>query len=741
MLLRFPVLAAIVMLLAGSCTTVEPTTTSTPRTTSTTGAAFDPDAWARTYIVEVRSEGTFADDPLAGVATGLVVDEQGLIVVPATAVVGADRVNLTISGEEFPLEGSVEALAECSNLALVSVDYQFASAARLADSVGTASWFVWTSDGLWETSPAGSFEPSPWMIAIDANGEVISIASNAVGEVDAGHAGEVVNAMRRRELVGQLDFAGVDQPDGSVLVTGVRAGSPIATAGLRAGDLITKAGSAALVGGLAYLCEVYPSATNHIEFVREGTRYEGEVGVAAFHPASWRSVSELKEAVIRVETPGGSGSGFLVSSDGFVLTNYHVVAGETNVTVAWDGGERSLPGVVVGRSSCADLAIIEIGGSGHVFLEWSRAPVTVAQKVRAVGFPGGTSLLTFKPGEISKEEIDPFVNSPVTRSFEHSAQIVGGNSGGPIVNENGEVVGVTNAALPIREWVAQEPFAIHGADAAEYVPSLIAGDADHLGAHIGYYLDEEDLLQAEVLAVDERSLAGELGLFGDPELGDDINRIGDLNHAAQNLTIRGICDELEKTTDPIPIDVYRYTDDHRYNGELRGRLLEIIPDPVFMSSPGEVVGTIVPGRWTTTPLSPSDEVDFYGLRAGLPGFDFASNFGREPYLRLLVSLDLADSQTTEAWAAETDYSGHCRDVRVEEVVHRSLRGHRQVWTDCHNSFEIRNYALLDLAQDPSPMVLLLIVDDPYYVDGTASDAISDLVVSPYPAPPNEDDVP
>jgi S1-C subfamily serine protease len=235
MLLRFPVLAVIVMLLAGSCTTVEPTTTSTPRTTTTTAPAFDPDAWARTYIVEFRSEGTFADDPLAGFATGLVVDEQGLIVVPATAVVGADRVNLTISGEEFPLEGSVEALAECSNLALVSVDCQFPSAARLADSVDTASWFVWTSDGLSETSPAGPFEPSPWMIAIDANGDVISIASNAVGEVDAGHTGEVVSAMRRRELVGELDFAGVDQPDGSVLVTGVRAGSPVATAGLPPG--------------------------------------------------------------------------------------------------------------------------------------------------------------------------------------------------------------------------------------------------------------------------------------------------------------------------------------------------------------------------------------------------------------------------------------------------------------------------------------------------------------------------
>jgi len=730
-------------LVLGACTggADEDTTTVAPSSTSTTEPAFDPNAWATTYLVEVESEGALGEESAAGFGSGLVVGEEGLIVVPATAVVGADRVNVLIADEEFPVEGAVEAMAECSNLALVRVDHRFPDSVTLGAGSGPAAWLAWARDGEWETASSITSNPGPFAVSIDAKGDVVAMAIYRGEGIAGAEAAEVLAAMRRRDVAVELDFAGLDQPDGTVIVTGVNAGSDVAAAELGAGDIIVQVGSEPLTGGLAELCDAYPAATRSLEFVRDDITYEGEVGAEAFHPASWRTVDELKEAVVRVETDRASGSGFVVSSDGFILTNHHVVAGFTDVMISWDGGDRLIAGRVVGRSSCADLAVVDVDGSDYVFLEWSGAPIIAAQEVRVVGFPRGTTQLTFKPGEISKEQIEPDPSTPTTRVLEHSAQTNRGSSGGPVVNEHGEVVGVHYAAFVLEEAATREPFAIHGADASDYVPRLMQGDVDHLGARLGYFYDVDtgELRSVRVLAVDTDSLAGIMGLFGHADLGDVLLRFGSLLNAPRELAIRAICQEMQETTGPIPIAILRQADAEHYDGELRGAPLEVIPDPIFLSSPDDVVGTSVPGRWVSTPLGPNDDGDGYGLRAGLPGFDFNTKFGREPYMRLVASNASAEKwgSTTDRLAAE-DYSGHCADQQVDNVPSDEFEGHMQIWSDCASGVEIHSYALFDRRQEPSPMVLLLVVDDVYSVAETSARAFGNLRVQPFPPPEPEE---
>jgi hypothetical protein len=228
-----------------------------------------------------------------------------------------------------------------------------------------------------------------------------------------------------------------------------------------------------------------------------------------------------------------------------------------------------------------------------------------------------------------------------------------------------------------------------------------------------------------------------VGLIGhaDPDLGDVLLRFGGLVNAPRDLAIRSICSEMEETTGPIPIAVRRDIEDQVVvsDGELRGTPLEIIPDPIFLSSPADVVSTFVPGRWVSTPLGPDEVGDGYGLRAGLPGFDFNTRFGREPYMRLIVSNASAEEWgSTQDRLAADDYSGRCAEQPITKVSTAAFEGHVQRWSNCSNGVEIYSFAVFDRRQDPSPMVLLLIVDDVYSVAETSARAFQNLDVRPIP---------
>jgi serine protease Do len=164
-------------------------------------------------------------------------------------------------------------------------------------------------------------------------------------------------------------------------------------------------------------------------------------------------VKQIGEAVVQVRTPGGLGSGFFINADGYLITNFHVIEGETEISVEvyrqTDGQlQRDVYRRVriVAINKFHDLALLHIEDKNapkfkYVSLGSSDA-LAVGDPVFAIGSPMGLER-TVTQGIISTK----------TRELEGelylqtTAQINPGNSGGPLFNMAGEVVGVTNMKI------------------------------------------------------------------------------------------------------------------------------------------------------------------------------------------------------------------------------------------------------------------------------------------------------
>jgi len=145
------------------------------------------------------------------------------------------------------------------------------------------------------------------------------------------------------------------------------------------------------------------------------------------------------------ETPKASGSGTIVSADGHVLTAAHVVAGAGSVKVVTVRGTTTAKVLRIDEAN--DLAVLKI--SSGTFVALPVAPsrkIRLGQSVATIGFPN-IQLQGFSPkvtkGEISSE--NGFGDDP--RSWQISVPVQTGNSGGPLLDENGNLVGVVVAKL------------------------------------------------------------------------------------------------------------------------------------------------------------------------------------------------------------------------------------------------------------------------------------------------------
>ena len=179
------------------------------------------------------------------------------------------------------------------------------------------------------------------------------------------------------------------------------------------------------------------------------------------HSAPVRDVQDLVkligEAVVQVRTPGGLGSGFLINADGYLITNFHVIEGETEISVEvyhQKNGQLERDTYkqvrIIAINKFHDLALLHIedkSASKFKFVMLGGADaMTVGDSVFAIGSPLGLER-TVTQGIISTK----------TRALEGelylqtSAQINPGNSGGPLFNLAGEVVGVTNMKITFGE--------------------------------------------------------------------------------------------------------------------------------------------------------------------------------------------------------------------------------------------------------------------------------------------------
>jgi serine protease Do len=170
--------------------------------------------------------------------------------------------------------------------------------------------------------------------------------------------------------------------------------------------------------------------------------------------ASVRSVRELVnqigEAVVQVRTPGGLGSGFFLNEDGFLITNFHVIEGETQISVEvyhqTDGqlDRKTYKQVrIIALNKFADLALLKVDDKDAPRFKsvslGSADVLSVGESVFAIGSPLGLER-TVTEGILSTKtrEMGGLLYLQTT------AQINPGNSGGPLFSLSGEVVGVTN---------------------------------------------------------------------------------------------------------------------------------------------------------------------------------------------------------------------------------------------------------------------------------------------------------
>ena len=154
-------------------------------------------------------------------------------------------------------------------------------------------------------------------------------------------------------------------------------------------------------------------------------------------------VSSAMPAVVTVESSLGSGSGFFILESGVVVTNKHVVEGNTSVTVLSSKGE-SFQSESIFVSPNRDLALIKVKGTFPFIPIANPTAVKVGSEVVAIGSPLGSVLAN----TVTKGVISAFRDTPEEGIFlQTDASINPGNSGGPLLNTHGEVVGVNTMKI------------------------------------------------------------------------------------------------------------------------------------------------------------------------------------------------------------------------------------------------------------------------------------------------------
>ncbi|MBQ7934727.1 MAG: trypsin-like peptidase domain-containing protein [Clostridia bacterium] len=163
-----------------------------------------------------------------------------------------------------------------------------------------------------------------------------------------------------------------------------------------------------------------------------------------------------------------SGSGFIISEDGYIITNAHVVEGAAKVEVVLIDGITSYNATIVGQDTRSDLAILKIDAKGLSPCELGDSDqLEEGEEVVCIGNPYGMELTgSITNGIVSALNRKIEMNGGFMTLIQTNAQINPGNSGGPLINAYGQVVGITSSklvatgyegigfAIPINEAIA-----------------------------------------------------------------------------------------------------------------------------------------------------------------------------------------------------------------------------------------------------------------------------------------------
>jgi serine protease Do len=215
------------------------------------------------------------------------------------------------------------------------------------------------------------------------------------------------------------------------------------------------------------------------------TTAAGSNGATASVPALTDVVAAVRDSVVTITSEGfssrgfqnipstGVGSGIVLTADGYILTNKHVVTGSQSLTVELADG-RQLPATIVKESADKDLALIKVDATGlSPATIGDSASLQVGETTIAIGSPLGTFTESVTKGILSATGRtitvqDESTGRPVTLTglLQTDAAINPGNSGGPLLDDTGKVIGINTAVSTDAQGLG---FAIPIADAASLI--------------------------------------------------------------------------------------------------------------------------------------------------------------------------------------------------------------------------------------------------------------------------------
>lgn len=160
-------------------------------------------------------------------------------------------------------------------------------------------------------------------------------------------------------------------------------------------------------------------------------------------PQPVTGLTQAMEATVTIKVKEGHGSGCFISNDGYIVTNFHVVSANDNITVITKDGTE-LPAKVIRKNEYSDLALIKVDlANKYAFTLPTEKNYEIGQDIFAIGTPKSVEL----GQSLSKGIISGFRKHEQNQIIQTDASVNGGNSGGALVNKDGAFIGVVNAKV------------------------------------------------------------------------------------------------------------------------------------------------------------------------------------------------------------------------------------------------------------------------------------------------------